>query len=33
MEEQCGYCEKVPDRSVIFFDVYHKNELAYLKNL
>ncbi len=33
MEERCGYCERIPDRSVIFFDVYHKNELAYLKNL
>jgi hypothetical protein len=32
-EDQCGYCEKIPNQSVIFFDVYHKNELAYLKNL
>ncbi|MEZ4599201.1 MAG: toxin [Syntrophotaleaceae bacterium] len=32
-EDQCGYCEKIPDHSVIFFDVYHKNELAHLKNL
>lgn len=22
----CGFCEQVPDNSVIFFDVYHKNE-------
>jgi hypothetical protein len=33
VEERCGFCERVPDRSVIFFDVYHKNELAYLKHL
>jgi hypothetical protein len=33
LEDQCGNCKAIPDRSVIFFDVYHKNELAYLKNL
>lgn len=25
-EKQCGYCHEVADNSVIFFDVYHKNE-------
>ncbi len=31
LEDKCGHCEKVSDHSVIFFDVYHKNELAHLK--
>jgi hypothetical protein len=26
MHEQCGFCHEVKDNSVIFFDVYHKNE-------
>lgn len=26
LEEQCGHCHQVQDRTVIFFDVYHKNE-------
>jgi len=26
IEDQCGYCHQVEDHSVIFFDVYHKNE-------
>ncbi len=33
LEDRCGACESVADHSVIFFDVYHKNELAYLKHL
>jgi hypothetical protein len=26
LAEQCGFCHEVQDNSVIFFDVYHKNE-------
>ena len=26
LEEKCGFCHEVEDNSVIFFDVYHKNE-------
>ena len=26
LEEKCGFCDEVKDNSVIFFDVYHKNE-------
>jgi hypothetical protein len=26
LEEQCGFCHEVTDNTVIFFDVYHKNE-------
>ena len=26
LEDQCGFCHEVKDNSVIFFDVYHKNE-------
>lgn len=33
MQDQCSHCDTVPDHSVIFFDVYHKNELAHLKHL
>jgi hypothetical protein len=25
-ESRCGHCHEVQDRSVIFFEVYHKNE-------
>ena len=25
-ERQCDNCETIPDNSVIFFDLYHKNE-------
>lgn len=32
-EERCGRCEELADHTVIFFDVYHKNELAHLKHL
>lgn len=27
LEERCGHCDEVTDHSVIFFDVYHKNEI------
>ena len=34
LREHCGSCKEVSDNSVIFFDVYHKNEQdAYLRNL
>ena len=26
LAEQCGFCSQVEDNSVIFFDIYHKNE-------
>jgi len=26
LEEKCGFCQEVGDNSVIFFNVYHKNE-------
>ncbi len=26
LEDECGYCFRIPDNTVIFFDVYHKNE-------
>ncbi len=32
LSENCGLCGKVADNSVIFFDVYHKNELADLRH-
>ena len=32
-EDRCGHCDEVTDHSVIFFDIYHKNELAHLKHL
>ena len=31
LEEKCGHCELVQDNSVIFFEVYHKNEVKKLK--
>ena len=31
--ELCGECDRVGDHSVVFFDLYHKNEPAYLKHL
>lgn len=32
--EHCGACGEVTDRSVVFYDVYHKNEqVAHLRNL
>ena len=32
-ELQCESCDQVKDHSVVFFDLYHKNELAHLKHL
>ncbi|MDH3348110.1 MAG: toxin [Desulfobulbaceae bacterium] len=32
LSEDCGYCTRVDDNSVIFFDVYHKNESHKLKH-
>ncbi len=29
---KCGKCEDIHDHSVVFFDVYHKNELARMKH-
>lgn len=26
-EERCGHCDEIVDHSVVFFDVYHKNEM------
>jgi len=26
LEERCSRCEEIPDHSVVFFDVFHKNE-------
>jgi len=28
--ERCGHCESVQDNSVVFFEVYHKNEMKKL---
>lgn len=28
LEEKCGFCQTVGDNSVIFFNVYHKNEAS-----
>lgn len=28
LEDKCGFCHEVADNSVIFFDVYHKNEAS-----
>jgi hypothetical protein len=34
LDEHCGLCGEVTDRSVIFFDLYHKNEQdAHLRHL
>lgn len=29
----CGNCKKLADRSVVFYDIYHKNEIHTLKHL
>jgi len=26
LSDRCDTCESIPDRSVVFFDVFHKNE-------
>jgi hypothetical protein len=31
LEEKCSHCEIVHDNTVIFFEVYHKNEMKKLK--
>jgi len=31
-EKQCGNCSSIPDNSVIFFDLYHKNESKKFRN-
>ena len=31
LEEKCGHCDIVEDNSVIFFEVYHKNDMKKLK--
>jgi len=31
LEEKCRHCEIVEDNTVIFFEVYHKNEMKKLK--
>ena len=34
LEEHCGHCGEVTDHSVIFLDIYHKNEQdAHLRHL
>ncbi len=30
LEDRCGFCPEVDDHSVIFFDLYHKNEASRL---
>ena len=31
LEKECDNCEIIPDNSVIFFDLYHKNEMKKFK--
>lgn len=31
LEKQCDDCDTIPDNSVIFFDLYHKNEMKKFK--
>ena len=31
LENKCDDCQTIPDNSVIFFDLYHKNELKKIK--
>jgi len=30
LEDRCHNCHELPDHSVVFFDVYHKNEASHL---
>lgn len=30
IEERCANCHELPDHSVVFFDLYHKNEASNL---
>jgi len=32
LETKCGHCEIVQDNSVIFFEVYHKNDMKNLRD-
>ena len=32
LEEKCSHCEIVEDNSVIFFEVYHKNDMKRIKD-
>lgn len=29
---QCNHCDEMTDRSVVFFDLYHKNKISLLKH-
>jgi hypothetical protein len=31
LEKECDNCQVIPDNSVIFFDLYHKNEMKKFK--
>ena len=31
LEKECDDCQTIPDNSVIFFDLYHKNEMKKFK--
>ena len=31
-DQQCSNCDTIPDNSVIFFDLYHKNESKKIRN-
>ncbi len=33
LEKSCDDCEKIPDNSVVFLDLYHKNEMKKVKEL
>ena len=32
LEDKCGFCHEVTDNSVVFFEVYHKNEAKQIKS-
>jgi len=32
LEKKCDDCQVIPDNSVIFYDLYHKNEIKKLKD-
>ena len=32
LEKECDDCQVIPDNSVIFFDLYHKNEMKKVKS-
>jgi len=33
LEKECESCKVIPDNSVIFFDLYHKNEMKKFKKI